>query len=139
MSVERCPAAAVQAAVYDRILADHPTFTVYRYDPESNQPYPRTVFGRISGQLDDTKTSRGARVTIPIEVCSQSPSLTELVQIMDGILDSLTDSADELEVAGNWCVILVEAPWSVETLAGDQKGVIQRGEILLTVWVEDAS
>ena len=137
MSVQRCPASSVQAAVYVRILADNPTYTVLRYDPASNPGYPRTIFGRISGMLDDTKTSRGSQVTIPLGVCSQSPGLTELVGIMDGILASLTNDIYPLEVDDDWDVVRVEAPWTVDTLAGDQKGVIQRGEIILTVWVED--
>lgn len=139
MSYVRAPLAAMQAAVYDRVTTDHPTYSIFRYEPSSNPSMPYSFFGIAEGASDDTKTNRGCRITFPIEIFSQSNGVTELNGILNGFLQSLTNDALPLIIDDDWCLILVDAPWTAATEPGDAKGPIQHGTIRLSILVEDVS
>ena len=138
MNYARSPLVAVQSAVYDRVMGDHPDYLLSRYEPETNPGYPRAAFGAIDGVPHNTKSTLGYMLTWPIDIYSQSPGLTELEGLLNGYLESLTDRTRPLSVCDDWELVALEAPWTVTTEQRDD-GVIQHATIRLSIEVEDAS
>jgi hypothetical protein len=135
----RIPILAVQSAIFSRIKADYPTRDIFVYVPGQNKLPPFITLGASICTHGGTKTSIDFEVSLQIHCWSQSTGNTEVVGMVNEVLNSLTRA--ELDLAADqfrqYMVELERTDISAEF--GDEAGLIQHGIIAIKFGVEDIS